>query len=195
MSEILNRREQIKAAAIPPEIADASALVTKTDYATASKAGVVKVGNNINVASGKISVPAASDETAGVVKVGTGLSVDEDGFLNASASSGFTMTKLVGEGSLLSGNIDLGTKVAGHKALLVVFATLFSGRNTYSSVILPIEMIKAKVTAETTDYYTIPNANLNAFGSWYLDTTGDTDYLRSDSTNANVTIVCVYVLD
>lgn len=195
MGEILNRREQIKAAAIPPEIPDASDLVSKTDYATASKAGVVKVGTNINVASGKISVPAASDETAGVVKVGTGLSVDEDGFLNASGSSGFTMTKLAGEGSLLSGNIDLGVKISGHKALLVIFATLYSGRYSYSTVTLPIEIIKAKVTAETTDYYTIPNSNPNSFGSWYLDTTGDTDFLRADSANANVQIVAVYVLD
>ena len=100
MSEILNRREQIKAASLPPEIADASELVTKTDYATASKAGVVKVGNNINVASGKISVPAASDEVAGVVKVGTGLSVDENGALNVTGGSGggFTADVLFTEG-------------------------------------------------------------------------------------------------
>lgn len=93
--EILNRREQVAAASLPPEIVDASAVVKKTDYATASKAGVVKVGNNIDVSSGKISVPAASDETAGVVKVGANLSVDEDGFLNASAgSSGITVDEL-----------------------------------------------------------------------------------------------------
>lgn len=93
MGEILNRREQIKAAAIPPEIADASTLVTKTDYATASNAGVVKVGNNISVASGKISVPDASDEVAGVVKIGANLSVDENGALNADAG-GITLDLL-----------------------------------------------------------------------------------------------------
>lgn len=93
MGEILNRREQIIANKLPPEIPDVDTLVTKTDYATASKAGVVKIGSNINVSSGKISIPAASDETPGVVKVGENLSVDENGFLNASGG-GFTLTKI-----------------------------------------------------------------------------------------------------
>lgn len=93
MGEILNRREQIIANKLPPEIPDVDTLVTKTDYATASKAGVVKIGNNIDVSSGKISVPAASDETAGVVKIGANLSVDENGALNADAG-GITVDEL-----------------------------------------------------------------------------------------------------
>ena len=90
--EILNRREQVGASKLPPEIPDPDTLVSKTDYATASKAGVVKIGNNINVSNGKISVPAASDETAGVVKIGANLSVDESGALNA--SGGITVEEL-----------------------------------------------------------------------------------------------------
>lgn len=93
MGEILNRREQIIANKLPPEIPDVDTLVTKTDYATASKAGVVKIGNNISVSSGKISVPAASDETAGVVKIGANLSIDESGALNADAG-GITLDAL-----------------------------------------------------------------------------------------------------
>lgn len=93
MGEILNRREQIVANKLPPEIPDPDTLVSKTDYATASKAGVVKIGSNINVSSGKISVPAASDETAGVVKVGANLSIDESGALNAS-SGGITVEEI-----------------------------------------------------------------------------------------------------
>lgn len=93
MGEILNRREQIIANKLPPEIPDPDTLVTKTDYATASKAGVVKIGNNIDVSSGKISVPVASDETAGVVKAGTGLSVDENGALNVTGG-GITVDEL-----------------------------------------------------------------------------------------------------
>lgn len=54
--EILNRREQIKAAAIPPEIANPSTLVTTSDKATKSKAGIVKIGDGINVSNGVISV-------------------------------------------------------------------------------------------------------------------------------------------
>lgn len=92
MGEILNRREQIIANKLPPEIPDPDTLVSKTDYATASKAGVVKIGSNINVSSGKISVPAASDETAGVVKIGANLSIDESGALNA--SGGITVDEL-----------------------------------------------------------------------------------------------------
>ena len=93
MGEILNRREQIIANKLPPEIPDPDTLITKTDYATASKAGVVKIGNNIDVSSGKISVPAASDETAGVVKIGANLSIDENGALNADAG-GITVDEL-----------------------------------------------------------------------------------------------------
>jgi hypothetical protein len=121
MGEILNRREQIKAAAIPPEIADASTLVTKTDYATASKAGVVKVGANISVASGKISVADASDEVAGVVKVGSGLEVDESGFLNATAA-GAICDKLF-DGNVVQGGStprELSAAYTGYKFLVFV---------------------------------------------------------------------------
>lgn len=83
--EIKNKREDLFTAEVPPEILKAADVITKTDYATASKTGVVKIGNNINVASGKISVSDASTEAAGVVKIGSNLSVDEDGFLNAVA--------------------------------------------------------------------------------------------------------------
>ena len=50
--EILNRREQIGAKKLPPVIGD------DVEKASASKYGVVKVGDGINVANGVISVPA-----------------------------------------------------------------------------------------------------------------------------------------
>lgn len=109
MGEILNRREQIIANKLPPEIPDPDTLVTKTDYATASKAGVVKIGNNINVSSGKISVPAASDETAGVVKIGANLSVDESGALNA--SGGITVEE-IWSGNLTDSWLDITSALA-----------------------------------------------------------------------------------
>lgn len=65
--EILNRREQIKAAAIPPEIANPSLLVTTSDKATKSKAGIVKIGDGINVANGVISVPAGGGSNIFVI--------------------------------------------------------------------------------------------------------------------------------
>lgn len=99
--QILNRREKLIVSNIPPEIPDTTTLVTKTDYATASKAGVVKIGSNLSVSSGKISVPVASDDTAGVVKVGDGLEIT-DGVLSAAGGGGVTLTEL------FSGNIVRG---------------------------------------------------------------------------------------
>ena len=75
--------------------------VKKTDKASTSAFGVVKVGNNISVSSGKISVPVASDSSAGVVKVGSGLAM-EDGVLSVTASGGMTMDEL------FSGNVVQG---------------------------------------------------------------------------------------
>ena len=46
--------------------------VFPTDKASKSAFGIVKVGDNINVSSGKISVPVATEETYGVVKAGSG---------------------------------------------------------------------------------------------------------------------------
>ena len=139
MGEILNRREQIKAASLPPEIADASELVTKTDYATASKAGVVKVGTNINVASGKISVPAASDEVAGVVKVGTGLEVDaETGALNVTGGGGgVTPVALYeGNGSNLAYTFPDGKSMSDYNFIVV----MCSG-DCHGTAIVPVSKI------------------------------------------------------
>lgn len=55
--------------------------------ATPSTLGGVKIGNNINVTSdGVISVKTASASDAGVIKVGTGLTIS-DGVLNATGTS------------------------------------------------------------------------------------------------------------
>lgn len=49
-----------------------SGFVGKNDKATKSAFGVVKIGDNISVSSGKISVPVATEDTYGVVKAGSG---------------------------------------------------------------------------------------------------------------------------
>ncbi len=55
-----------------------SDFVGKNDKATKSKFGVVKVGDNISVSSGTISVPVATADAYGVVKAGaSGITVDE----------------------------------------------------------------------------------------------------------------------
>ena len=159
MSEILNRREQIKTAAIPPEIADASTLVTKTDYATASKAGVVKVGNNISVASGKISVPAASDEVAGVVKVGANLTVDENGALNASAG-GITVHELW-SGNITNDYLDITNALAhpitDYKFLCV---SLNTGTNVWPSQFLYVPNMSTATNNSNYIFFGTNNCNL-----------------------------------
>lgn len=49
-----------------------SGFVSTSDKATKSKFGIVKVGDNLSVSSGTISVPVATEETYGVVKAGSG---------------------------------------------------------------------------------------------------------------------------
>lgn len=106
MAFILNRRAKLRASAIPVEIPDGANLVKKTDKASASKLGLVKIGDNVNISSaGAISVPVGSDETAGVYKVGGGLSVDENGVLSASGGGGGMPTFT----TLFSGDADFGT--------------------------------------------------------------------------------------
>lgn len=91
---ILNRREKLRASALPPEIPDGATLVKKTDKASATKLGLVKIGDNVDISSsGAISVPVGSSETAGVFKVGNGLTVEE-GVLSATAGAGFTAEEI-----------------------------------------------------------------------------------------------------
>ena len=59
--------------------------VKNTDYATGSDGGVVKIGNNIEMTAGKISVPIATESKVGVVKVGENIEVAEDGTISAKA--------------------------------------------------------------------------------------------------------------
>ena len=157
--EILNRREQIGASAIPPEIVDASAVVKKTDYATASKAGVVKIGNNIDVSSGKISVPAANGEVAGVVKVGANLTVDENGALNASAG-GITVDELW-SGNITNEYLDITNALAhpitDYKFLCV---SLNTGSNVWPSQVLYVPNMSTATNNSNYIHFGTNNCNL-----------------------------------
>lgn len=130
MSEILNRREKISASNLPPEIPDVDDLITKNDLATASKAGIVKVGNNINVASGKISVPVGSAETAGVFKVGENLTVDENGALNAEAGGLAPVLLAEGSGSLSDNFKEVALTDDYDKYTMIVVCVGTSGKNS-----------------------------------------------------------------
>lgn len=81
--------------------------VFPSDKATKSKFGIVKVGDNINVASGVISVPVATEETAGVVSLGS-----VGGFKIEQIWQGTTSTTLT---SILS---ELAHPISDYKAIL-----------------------------------------------------------------------------
>ena len=66
-------------------------IITETDIASVSEAGIVKIGNNINIADGgRISVPKADANTSGVVKIGTGINVADDGTISVPKASATT---------------------------------------------------------------------------------------------------------
>ena len=75
--------------------------VKNTDKATKSAFGIVKIGDNINVSSGKISVPVATAESYGVVKTGDmGSGIQQIYFNDVSGTSGnvsFTWPDLTGK--------------------------------------------------------------------------------------------------
>lgn len=182
--EILNRREQIGAKKLPPEIPDVDTLVTKTDYATASKAGVVKIGSNINVSSGKISVPAASDETAGVVKVGNGLEVDENGALNVTEAGGVTYDELF-SGTVVQGSSSIHNNLSkpytDYKALQLVYV---SGVNMTSGTPLVVSCIQ-------TGNLNSNSSGLSNLASLRFDPE-DATYFTVPSGSGNVTTIKVY---
>jgi len=63
--------------------------------ATSEVAGVVKIGNNINITDGTISVPVATNSTLGVVKPGTNVSIDGTGTISVSKGAGInTVTNI-----------------------------------------------------------------------------------------------------
>lgn len=122
--EVVNRRENLLASDIPPEIPDVSTFVQKTDKASASKLGLVKIGDNVSISSaGAISVPIGSSETAGVYKVGEGLSV-ADGVLSAGASGGmtelYTMPEEEAEQTAFNSAVTLNATSVGYKALFIL---------------------------------------------------------------------------
>jgi len=92
-----------------------SNFVGKNDKATKSAFGVVKVGHNISVSSGTISVPVATEETYGVVKTGgSGVTIDE--LWNGTTTTTFT--------SILS---SLTHPLNDYKAILVCEGTSVAG--------------------------------------------------------------------
>lgn len=57
--------------------------IVGVENATKTKAGIVKIGNNLDINNGVLSAPLAKANTAGMVKVGDGLEIDNNGILSA----------------------------------------------------------------------------------------------------------------
>lgn len=92
-----------------------SGYVSTSDKASKSKFGIVKVGDNLSVSSGTISVPVATEESYGVVKAGgSGVTIDE--LWNGTTSTTFT--------SILS---SLTHPLGDYKAILVTNGSAVSG--------------------------------------------------------------------
>lgn len=67
-----------------------SGFVSTSDKASKSAFGIVKVGDNISVSSGKISVPVATAETYGVVLASSGGGVELTEVWDGSGTVGYT---------------------------------------------------------------------------------------------------------
>ena len=79
MSEVLNRREKVRAESLPPEILSISEIEDELDndgyiklddipVASGETAGVVRIGDNVEIdENGVISVPEATQNTPGVI--------------------------------------------------------------------------------------------------------------------------------
>lgn len=66
---------------------DMTAYIKKTDYATGSQYGLVRIGTNISVSNGVISLPYASASSYGVMRAGSGLSAS-NGVISVQGGSG-----------------------------------------------------------------------------------------------------------
>lgn len=185
MAFILNRRAKLRASAIPVEIPDASTVVKKTDKASATKLGLVKIGDNVNISSGgAISVSDASSETKGLIKLGTGLSVNaETGAVDA--VGGMTWTKIFDEAAASSASktFDEGVDLFAHK---LVFIQVYSTNpDEFASAYILPEVKPSEVTSVSVNVVRASGTRAIAFTA-----TGFT--MPSNMSAANVLI---YVLD
>lgn len=186
MKSIVNRREKLRANDLPPEIPDTTSFVTKTDKASASKLGLVKIGDNVNVTSGGvISVSDASSEAKGVVKLGTGLSVNaETGAVDVTATGGMNYTKLF-DGAAASSSVqtfDEGVHLLTHKIILI---STYTANHDYAYALLIPELVPSDETAIWLEFYRSDGLRKIIFT--------DTGFTMPN--NMNAARVIIYALD
>lgn len=74
---------RINSTNVQTAIEEVDGKIVSVENATKSKAGIVKIGNNLDINNGVLSAPLAKANTAGMVKVGDGLEIDNNGVLKA----------------------------------------------------------------------------------------------------------------
>lgn len=166
-----------------------------SDVATSSTFGLVKIGDNISVSDGTISVPTATSSTLGVVKVGSGLSVS-NGTVSVDSSS--YQTKLVSGTSVktINGSSILGS---GDITVSVPIAT----SSTLGKVMVPTS---GNLTIDSSGNIKVPTASSSTAGvvkvgtglkisSGVLSTSSSIPTAISDLTNDLDTETWTFTLD
>lgn len=186
--EILNRRQNILADSIPPEITDTSSFIEATDYATSTTGGTVKVDSTYAIeltSGGKLKAKEIS--AAGYSDANDAAFISKatlDNVLAAQPSpQGFTETELFKGSSVLTTDQDLTDKIANYKILACVFADNY---DEHFTIMVPV----ALVTLGTTVFN-------GCIGTSYLINfkfvSGDTvDAVHKQSVTGNVTLKAVY---
>lgn len=106
-----------------------SGFITSSDKATKSAFGIVKVGDNISVSSGKISVPLATNSAPGVVQAGAGVTIT-DGVISAGGGAAADVLYQgtgAGTGSWVD-NIELARDYTDYKLIFFNYGTLNESR-------------------------------------------------------------------
>lgn len=141
--EILNRRQNILADSIPPEIVDTSAFVKDTDYATGTKGGTVKVDSTyaIELTSGG-KLKAKEITAAGYSEANDAAFISKATLDNVLAAQptpqGFSETELFNGTANLTVDQALSDKISNYKFLVCVFSDEY---NELFSVVVPVSLV------------------------------------------------------
>lgn len=186
--EILNRRQNIYSEDIPPKIVDTSGFLTATDYATASKGGVVKVGTTggLQVSSGTLKGKTLTDATAYEAAAADTVLTKGDVPYFGGGGEGVTVESLyTGSPFALdtTGQVLTG-KLSDYELIVVVY----SDQNGFGhrSIVIPVSVTTLGADVDhATIYQTIGYGGTQTI---FFDSGESVDTIKSSETNASVKI-------
>lgn len=159
--------------------------VKKTEKATKSAFGIVKIGDNVSVSSGKISVPLGTNENPGVLQVGSGLSV-ADGVVSAVGSGGMTMDALIDSEISSIGNdyytVTLNANYGTYKFIALGFISSGDNYSNITEILLYPSILGTwamKRTATLLKLFVLPDGN-------------NANKIKISSVGGNISNVMVY---